>query len=75
MTLRLVTDDTRTIGTPEDKWRRLRNEVQFYRSHHDRVEREKDASFRRGFWSGTIVGCVAGMWISVLLAWIWALAR
>jgi hypothetical protein len=40
MTLRLVTDDTRTIGTPEDKWRRLRNEVSFYRSYRDRVERE-----------------------------------
>ena len=65
-------NDARAIGTPEDEWRRLRNEVQFYRSHHDRVELEKDASFRRGFWSGTIVGCVAGMWISVLLAWIWA---
>jgi hypothetical protein len=64
-------NDARAIGTPEDEWRRLRNEVQFYRSHHDRVEREKDALFRRGFWSGTVVGCVAGMWISVALAWVW----
>jgi len=34
MTLRLVTDNTRrTIGTPEDEWRRLRNEV--YRPYLD----------------------------------------
>ena len=30
--LRLVTDNTRrTIGTPEDEWRRLRNEVSLRR--------------------------------------------
>jgi hypothetical protein len=28
MTLRLVTDSTRTIGTPEDEWRRLSDELE-----------------------------------------------
>jgi len=28
MTLHLVTDNTRTIGTPEDEWRRLSDELE-----------------------------------------------
>jgi hypothetical protein len=64
VTLRLVTDNTRTIGTPEDEWRRLRNEVE--------LSDENQSDFASGLKAGLWIGCVGGMWVSVLLAWVLA---
>jgi hypothetical protein len=63
VTLRLVTDNTRTIGTPEDEWRRLRNEVE--------LSEESTSDFASGLKVGLWIGCVGGSFLTVGLAWVW----
>jgi hypothetical protein len=68
MTLRLVTDNTRTIGTPEDEWRRLRNEVALRRQ---REPARSEVSRRDGlfFIAGAATAlCVIG--VIALAGWV-----
>lgn len=61
--LRLVTDNTRAIGTPEDEWRRIRNEVRLRRQ---RESARSEVSHRDGLFF--IAGAATALYVIGVIA-------
>lgn len=70
MTLRLVTDNTSDWLADIQR----DNELRFYRADRARVAAEAEREFRNGLKVGLWIGCVAGSFLTVGMAWIWVIA-